>query len=137
MGACARDRQGRLLQFRMTSSFKVVPVKEAEAWALAEAMSWMQEQGHEMVEFESDEKVVVDSLNCFENDSTEYGDLINCCRECLDRNPGFEVGFCRRDRNLIAHTLAQQSWIHDSSLCGMAPPACIQELLNDVCLISH
>ncbi|CAN1176910.1 hypothetical protein LINPERHAP2_LOCUS32791 [Linum perenne] len=120
----------------MATTNGVVPAKEAEAWALAEAMRWMQELGHKIVEFESDAKVVVDNLARFESDDTEYGDILNKCRELLDRNPGFEVSFCRRDGNRVAHTLAQQSWNHVSPIYGVLPP-CIQDLLNDVCMISH
>ncbi|CAN1316704.1 hypothetical protein LINPERPRIM_LOCUS30158 [Linum perenne] len=62
-GACVRDSQDRLVQFRMAAKYLMVLVKEAEAWALAEVMSWIQHLGHTEVEFENDAKVVVDSIN--------------------------------------------------------------------------
>ncbi|CAN1145575.1 hypothetical protein LINPERHAP2_LOCUS14755 [Linum perenne] len=115
----------------------VVPVKEAEARALADALSWLRDLGYEEVEIESDAKAVVDSLNNYENDLTEVGDILNQCRDILDENPGFEVVFGRRSRNMVAHTLARQACNHESPTSGVMPPVFICNLLNDVCMITH
>ncbi|CAN1177729.1 hypothetical protein LINPERHAP2_LOCUS33272 [Linum perenne] len=75
--ACIRDRQGRLINYKMTTRNVVAPVKEAEAMALADALSWLCDLGLDDVEIESDAKTVVDSLNRYEDDLTEYGDILN------------------------------------------------------------
>ncbi|CAN1220486.1 hypothetical protein LINPERPRIM_LOCUS1920 [Linum perenne] len=121
----------------MATKQTLVPVKEAEALALLEALSWLGELGFEEVEIESDAKVVVDSLNRFDYDGTEFGDILNQCRNILDEHPGFEVVYGRRSRNLVAHTLARQAGNYDSPTCGESPLSWICNELNNVCLIAH
>ncbi|CAN1348846.1 hypothetical protein LINPERPRIM_LOCUS41604 [Linum perenne] len=86
----------------------------------------MQELGHMAVDFETDAKVVVDGLNQSEDDETEFGDIIALCRSIMDANPGFEVRFERRNRNMVAHTLARRACALQSPMCGVTPPVWLQ-----------
>ncbi|CAN1302413.1 hypothetical protein LINPERPRIM_LOCUS25445 [Linum perenne] len=92
----------------------VVRSRKQKPWSVTvkeEAMSWMQSMGYMDVDFESDAKIVVDSLK----DSTEFGDIIEQCT-------GFEVIFGRRSRNMVANTLARRACNLQSPTCGLSPP---------------
>lgn len=52
-------------------------------------------------------KSVVDHVNTFCVDLTEYGALIDYCRELLHSKIGCSVSFTRRQANRNAHSLAR------------------------------
>ncbi|CAN1135539.1 Putative ribonuclease H protein At1g65750 [Linum perenne] len=135
--ACLRDGDRQLIQYRINSRGVRVPTKEAEAISLEEAMSWIRELGFAEVDFESDALTVVKSIKSFQDDDTEYGDIINRVRELLDSNPGFEIEYVSRSRNSVAHCLARHASSVDSPIFGSTTPEWLRDVMTDFCLEEH
>ncbi|CAN1127051.1 hypothetical protein LINPERHAP2_LOCUS3792 [Linum perenne] len=131
LGVCATDGIERLLQFRMATRRMVAHVKEVEVMALLDAMTWMRDLGFREVDFESDAKTVVDSMNRQEHDETYFRDLVKQCKGLLEENPGFEVIFGRRSSNMMAHSLARHVCLYGSAHCGVSPPIWLCNLLDE------
>ncbi|CAN1181344.1 hypothetical protein LINPERHAP2_LOCUS35327 [Linum perenne] len=71
-----RDHGGRILRHRRLSWQGVWRSKEAEAKALLEALSWVEQEGCQHVIFESDVEVVTRAMQNSSFDATEYGKII-------------------------------------------------------------
>ncbi|CAN1138488.1 hypothetical protein LINPERHAP2_LOCUS10719 [Linum perenne] len=111
--------------------------KEAKARDLLEALSWTEWEGFIEVIFESDALGVVNALCSLSEDNSEFGDLMNSCRAILSRHPSFVVHFIRRDRNMVAHTLAKHSISFLEPFCGSDSLEWLDEVLAELCLIDH
>ncbi|CAN1143796.1 hypothetical protein LINPERHAP2_LOCUS13779 [Linum perenne] len=115
----------------------LAPAREAEAYALLQALRWVEELDIQRVMFECDAKEVVDGIRDRGADETEFGDLIHSCISILDRHPEFSVVHVRRSGNTAAHTLARQSRLFGSPTVGVTPPEWLDESLLNICFSRH
>ncbi|CAN1308443.1 hypothetical protein LINPERPRIM_LOCUS27396 [Linum perenne] len=111
----------------------LAPAREAEAYALLQALRWVEELDIRRVVFECDAKEVVGDIRDRGADETEFGDLIHSCISILDRHPEFVVVHVRRSSNAAAHTLARQSCLFVSPTVGVTPPEWLNEPLLNIC----
>ncbi|XP_075521064.1 uncharacterized protein LOC142554262 [Primulina tabacum] len=80
MGMVLRDSMGSFISARTNAIPGLVEIKEAEAMAFKEALSWVDDMGIQEVTFGSDSKVVIDAFNSRREDDSEFGILISACR---------------------------------------------------------
>ncbi|XVF88587.1 hypothetical protein PTKIN_Ptkin19aG0062900 [Pterospermum kingtungense] len=84
-------------------------VKECEALALLDAITWVADLGFERVIFETDAKLVVDAIRSWDTDFTEFGSIIAKCWAFLHQGNSYSVSYVRRQANEAGHVLAQES----------------------------
>ncbi|CAN1744284.1 Putative ribonuclease H protein At1g65750 [Linum perenne] len=132
-GAVVRNHSGALLSFR-TGWLRGTPeVREGEAMALLDAMLWIQASGVANMVFETDSSVVAAAVMGHNDDHTEFGAIINHCRGTLHLQPGFVLKNVRRNRNLVAHELAQRSFSFISPTVGHVSPIWLDSALANMC----
>ncbi|PNX70657.1 cytochrome p450, partial [Trifolium pratense] len=99
VGACIRDAQGRFVQ-AFTKKFDGKPeVAEAEAVGLLEAMRWIQNSHMPMVHIETDCLQVVHDIKTNSRNNTEFGNIIDMCRNSINLNQNCKVSYVRRQAN--------------------------------------
>ncbi|XP_073015284.1 uncharacterized protein [Primulina eburnea] len=96
VGMVLRDYEGVFVSARTNAFPGRALVKEAEAMAIKEALSWIMEMNIQEAIFESDAKGVTEALNSTRDDDSEFGAIILECRELLRQRPSFRVCFTRR-----------------------------------------
>ncbi|CAN1804672.1 Putative ribonuclease H protein At1g65750 [Linum perenne] len=133
-GAAIRDHYGTLLSYRTGWERGKPSVAEGEAWGLLDALFWVESLQISDTTFEVDSQLVANAIASGEVNTTEFGVLINRCREVLQANPGFRVCFIRRDRNRVAHELARRSFSLASRFVGYVSPNWLDDALADVCI---
>lgn len=84
----------------------ILQVREGEAMALLSALEWVEQLGMTNVIFEMDGKVVLDNILQSSDEQTEFGSIINHCKELLQRNSTCSISFIRRTANGDTHLLA-------------------------------
>ncbi|CAN1773424.1 hypothetical protein LINPERHAP1_LOCUS12493 [Linum perenne] len=109
MGVVVRDERGRVVKFRMQSRAGVGVPKEGEGMALLEAPMEMEIEGMDVVSFETDAQTVVTALQSDVDDRSEFGDIIQRCKDVLAGQVHFSVQFARRSQNRVAHDIARRS----------------------------
>lgn len=90
--------------------------------------------GIEQVEFCSDSKAAIDTINSEGEDISERGIIAQSCQIILKARPGFKVIFIRRERNVVAHNLARLSKNFVSTYVWDDLPADIEGLLRLPCI---
>ncbi|XVF61968.1 hypothetical protein PTKIN_Ptkin08bG0178100 [Pterospermum kingtungense] len=80
-----------------------------------------------------DAKSVLEALSSTSVDLSEFGALVQGCRDVLQVEDGFSIGFARRSANVCAHAMARASLCYANSKEWSVPPNCIADLLSDVC----
>ncbi|XP_073275463.1 uncharacterized protein [Primulina huaijiensis] len=108
-----------------------VGIKDAEAMAFKEALSWIESMNVQEVIFESDSKIVVEAISSETEDNSEFGAIISECREVIRQKPSFSVCFTRRQANKVAHNLARASCFHARPSIWNTPPDFIIDVLNE------
>ncbi|CAN1138248.1 hypothetical protein LINPERHAP2_LOCUS10559 [Linum perenne] len=99
-------------------------------------MRWIGNTGHAPVIFEIDAETVGKAITDAEDDVSEFGCLIQSCRDMLRTHPSFCVQVVRRNRNQVAHSLARLSFSFESPFLGTSPPFGLNDVLNDICFTS-
>lgn len=87
----------------------VLPIRETEAYALLSALQWVRQIGLTLVILEVDCKMVADSFHSSLNEYSEFGQIINHCREELRVIPMSTVLFASMSVNEEAHCLTRNS----------------------------
>ncbi|CAN1178180.1 Putative ribonuclease H protein At1g65750 [Linum perenne] len=137
MGMVVRNEEGTVLGFRTWHGSGTWTPREGEAAALLCAMKWIIEAGLERVIFEVDAEGVRNALRSTEQDESEFGCLIRNCRRVLNEFPQFEVQVVRRNRNRVAHELAQRSFSSDILVDGISSPDGMANVINDICFVQN
>ncbi|CAN1842196.1 hypothetical protein LINPERHAP1_LOCUS36775 [Linum perenne] len=133
-GAAIRNHAGSLVAYRTGWTRGQPEVREGEARGLLDALYWaVRSQLHQVV-FEVDSQVVASAVNGQESNLTEFGVIIDGCRLILLANPGYEVVFVRRNRNVVAHELARRSFSLASPFEGYVPPTWLIDALALKCI---
>ncbi|CAN0837140.1 Putative ribonuclease H protein At1g65750, partial [Linum grandiflorum] len=135
IGLALRGRTGQLMGFKQKCFTITREPKEGEAQALLEGLYWLQDIGHMQAIVETDCQVAHSALQRDEEDVTEFGVIINKCKELFLSEPGFSVVFVRRDGNGVAHTLARRSITEADTVLGQAPPIWLRADLANTCFV--
>ncbi|XP_058746610.1 uncharacterized protein LOC131619538 [Vicia villosa] len=112
----------------------LLPVVEAEAVALQEAIHGAIENQLDKVIFESDSLRVVQAIHSNHSGNSEFSVIILSIQRLLQCYSNFEVKFIKRQTNMVAHSLAKaaNSWSRRSNF--NVPPPCIEHILiNEMC----
>ena len=64
--------------------------------------------------FESDRKLLIDTINSNSTPNNEFGDIISRCKDLLSSRNNFIVSYVTRQANMIAHNIARASLSHPS-----------------------
>ncbi|XP_058726215.1 uncharacterized protein LOC131597540 [Vicia villosa] len=132
-GWCFRDHLGNFVHAGVTWDFVTLPIIEAEALALKEAIQVAIELRVTNVIFESDSQITVNAIRTGLIGTSEFSSIISSICILLLNFPNFEVKFVKRQANSVAHALAKaaDSWTRRSSF--NFPPPCIEPLIiNDM-----
>ncbi|CAN1132709.1 hypothetical protein LINPERHAP2_LOCUS7193 [Linum perenne] len=132
-----RNFHGDLLSYRSIAWNGTWWPVEAECRIRMEALSWVEQEGHLQVIFETDAKQIVDALSSGHSNHTELGDMIVACRAILLRNSGLEITFGKREKNKVAHLIARRAILHDSPFVGNEIPIWFASSLAELCTEIH
>ncbi|CAN1174223.1 hypothetical protein LINPERHAP2_LOCUS31158 [Linum perenne] len=94
-------------------------------------------EGFTYITVESDAKVVVDAIRQPNIDDTEFGDLVQGCLSILARQPGYKVGFVKREGNCVAHELARFSLATTEPIIGEGMPSWMNVNALELCNLDH
>ncbi|GAU29295.1 hypothetical protein TSUD_226660 [Trifolium subterraneum] len=131
VGACIRDAQGRLVQ-AFVKRFNGKP-EIAEAVELLEAMKWIQNSHMPMVHVKTDCLQVVHGIRSNSKNNTEFGNIIDMCRNLINLNQNCKVSYVRRQANRVAYELAQASRFMASPQVFHYCPPCIEiTIMNEM-----
>ncbi|CAN1828205.1 hypothetical protein LINPERHAP1_LOCUS32159 [Linum perenne] len=132
-GISLRNHEGAVVSIRTSWRRGLPTVKEGEALALLEAMEWLENSGYRDVIIEVDSSIVAAAVMSHEDDTTEFGGIIAKCREICNSQSSFQVNGVRRNRNRVAHELAQRSFSLASPFIGHAPPLWLESAMSETC----
>jgi len=102
-----------------------------EAIGLLQAMQWAKELNMVSMDFETDSKIMADSIYKGEGIS-DFMAIIHDCRYLLMTDlMNSDVSFIRRQANGVAHNLAMEALTHASLQVHLNIPHCITTLINN------
>ena len=130
MGMILRDSSGQFLIAQKIHHEGSFSVKEAEGMALKEVLSRVLTLSLQNVQFETDSKSVVDSLQHDVEDRTEYGAIIKDCRALISLGVNFTVLFIKRQANGVAHQIARAHCNQGSFIVFTDPPQFLEVPLS-------
>ncbi|XVE59431.1 hypothetical protein DITRI_Ditri05aG0046100 [Diplodiscus trichospermus] len=136
MGLVLRDETSSLVAFKMIKLPGLPQAHECEALTLLETLLWIRELGYSWVIFETDSKMVVDGLDSYFSNHTEFGAILSSCSSILLYKSYLKVVVIRRLANVAAHTLARQSCFVSSSSSGVNALNWLVAPLRAICLCS-
>ena len=121
----------------MLSFDKVYPIVVGEALGLYHVIQWMQDMQFNNIDFELDSKITRDDFHSCMTYITEFGNIIDECREQFFSSfTNFRVEFIRRQANTVAHALAREVIFLASPTIYYAIPQCIESRVNYISLPS-
>lgn len=104
-----RDHEGTFMAGRRCCFAGKIPVMEAKAVGVREALSWIKDlhmQG-KVVTLESDSQLVVNAILDFSLNLLEVGQVIESCRTLLEQLYGVSIVFMLKYVNKVVHLLAR------------------------------
>ncbi|XP_058741502.1 uncharacterized protein LOC131613882 [Vicia villosa] len=128
-GWCVRNHLGNFIYAGTSLDPGTLPVFEAEALPLKEAILGAISSHLEFVSFESDSQIVTQAIHSNRKSDSEFYLIIESIRSLLLSFPNFEVKFVKRQANSVAHSLARaaNSWARRSMLVSISH--CIEHIL--------
>ncbi|KAL8098853.1 hypothetical protein AgCh_031539 [Apium graveolens] len=109
-GLVARDSDGMLIEAITVVHYELVSPVLAEAMAVKEALSWIDARQWSGVTLESDCLVVVQAIRSKTPMRSRFGVVVTECRDFMHRLNNIELLFVKRSANMVAHTLARESY---------------------------
>ncbi|XP_073038129.1 uncharacterized protein [Primulina eburnea] len=100
VGIVIRDSNGSFIICRTSLHHGVALVKEAEALAILEVLSWIKDMGYDKVIVETDSKISADAILTDAPDLTEFDLTITACRTIIRNQTSFKVDHVRRQANI-------------------------------------
>ncbi|XP_073272537.1 uncharacterized protein [Primulina huaijiensis] len=131
VGMVFRGSDGLFILAKTNVFIGRVGIKDAEAMAFKEVLSWVEGMNVQNVIFESDSKIFVEAITVEIEDDSEFGTIISECREVLRQRPLFSVYFTRRQANKVAHNLARASYFYARPSTWNTSPNFIFDVLNE------
>ncbi|XP_075479010.1 uncharacterized protein LOC142519880 [Primulina tabacum] len=132
-----RDENGEFIACRMQHNAGNPAIKECEALALLQAITWIKEMELANVIFELDAKNVVDAIKNPTDDDTEFGFIVRQCKSLLNQGTSFSVQFVYRQANAAAHAMARAAHLYASPSTYFEIPHCLIEHLDESCSSLH
>ncbi|XP_074374107.1 uncharacterized protein LOC141714488 [Apium graveolens] len=109
-GLIARDSEGALIQAKSIIRKNSVSPVLAEAMAIKEALSWIDEMHWQESTVVSDCLVVVQAIRSKTPMRSQFGSVIEECRSQLRRLNKVSLYHVKRSANMVAHQLARESY---------------------------
>jgi hypothetical protein len=106
IGIIIRDHRGHFFMAKSIQFSPLLPVLEGKAKSLLHAINWVIELGLLNVVFELDTKIVVDAVNNSKVDMTDFGSIIDQCRNLVQSLSNSSVVFIGKKANKAASVLA-------------------------------
>jgi ribonuclease HI len=134
-GICIRDSYGHFVKAYATRKEGTPDIAEAEAQGVLEALRWLSSMHMEndIIELESDCLQVVQAINRQQNNTSEFGIIIDMCRSLLVTNNNWKVSYVRRQANRVAHELAQATrFIASHHIYNYCPPCIEHFIMNEM-----
>ncbi|KAG5020095.1 hypothetical protein HKD37_06G016576 [Glycine soja] len=128
-GIVIQDELRRFLKAKTITSHGNIKPKEAEVWALSQALIWMTNMELQNVTFEVDCKAVMDGFNSNQQGIPKFYFLISSCNILLYNYPNSRVSLVQRQAYQVAHSLARASRLHASNQVFKRIPNCILGLV--------
>jgi len=114
LGACIRDADGNFVAGRTSFLSPLHDVEMGEALGLLQAMQWAKELNMVSMDFETDSKIVADSIYKGVG-ASNFMAIIQDCRHLLATDlVNSDVSFIRRQANDVAPSLAREALSHAS-----------------------
>ncbi|XP_074346913.1 uncharacterized protein LOC141685724 [Apium graveolens] len=110
VGFVVRNDRGELVQARTKCSTGLDSPYMAEAIAIKEALSWIQDRGWSKIVVESDCLTAVQAVRSKVPMRSPFGDVIQSCRNMLASFNTVSLFFIKRSANMAAHELARLSF---------------------------
>ncbi|XP_073279568.1 uncharacterized protein [Primulina huaijiensis] len=133
IGMVIRDSNGSFIVSRTNFHDGAALVKEAEALAIHEALSWIKELGYDKVIVETDSKISEDEVHSEEPYFTEFGLTISACRALIRNQSSLKFGNVRRQANRAAHTLVKTALQQACFGTTYVTPISIHSIIMDDC----
>ncbi|KAM6555296.1 hypothetical protein CsatB_002315 [Cannabis sativa] len=115
-GCVARGADGRIIEAISGSRLGVVGPEIAEVIGVKEALSWIKRNGWMEVEIETDALVVVQAVMGSIQMPSQFGFLVQDCRNLLSCINQVSLHFVKRSANRVAHCLARASCYHSDCI---------------------
>lgn len=132
IGMVIRDHTGSFLGGQVARYPNVNTVFEAEAMAIAEALSWLMTLPYQGVIVESDSLLSVQAIRCCHVNSLEVGHVLDRCHSLLCSRPDLSVSFVKRQSNKLAHEMACiPCLLHCHNLFTSPPASLVETILYD------
>jgi ribonuclease HI len=130
IGVCIRDESGIFVLAKVLNFDQIYPVAVGEALGLYHALQWMQDMQFDNIDFEIDSKITRDAFHSRTIDVTEFGNIIDACREIFSSSfTNSRVEFIRRQANAAAHALAREATSLASPMIYYVIPHCIETII--------
>jgi ribonuclease HI len=130
IGVCVRDDSGAFVLAKVLQFDHVFPVAVGEALGLYHALQWMQDMQFDNIDFELDSKIARDAFHSHTVDVTEFGHIIDACRDTFSTSfTNSRVEFIRRQANAAAHALAREATSLASPIIYYDIPHCIETII--------
>ncbi|MCH79557.1 retrotransposon protein [Trifolium medium] len=129
IGACVRDDAGRFVK-AMTSHFVGTPeVQEGEVQGLLVTLKWLQQLQINGIEIEMNCLNVVQHLAKKIVNYTDFGSIIEKCKNVLNLIQNCKVNYVRRQANRVTQELAQVARSYASHYVFEYCPPCIEVIV--------
>ncbi|XP_073317263.1 uncharacterized protein [Primulina huaijiensis] len=133
VGMVIRDSNGSFIICKTSLHHGTALVKEAEALAIHEALSWIKGMGYDKVIVESNSKTSVDAIHSDALDLTEFGLSITACRALSRNQSSIKIEYIRRQANRAAHTLVKTAIQQACFSISYVVPISISSIIMDEC----
>ncbi|CAN1266151.1 Putative ribonuclease H protein At1g65750 [Linum perenne] len=133
VGRAVRNHTGHVLHYMMQRFRGGSEVAELELEALLDSIHWVKSMGYTHVTFEADNQSVVAAVNGSDTNISEFGRLVQLCKDVLAEEPYYRVCWIRRNRNVVAHELARRSRFIVSNISGEIPLEWCDQFVHSIC----
>lgn len=106
----ARDSKGELLETRTCLDKGQTYLEIAEAMPVKEALSWIKNKQWKQVIIETDCMAVVQGVRSSVQMRSQFGKLVEECRQQIKQQNKIGLYFIRRSANMVAHSFARATY---------------------------
>ena len=82
-----------------------------------------------ILDVESDSKIMVDAVNGFSSNLSEFGVIVGSCKKMLNQCMDVNVSFIKQQANRVAHALANAARFHACQYDWQEVPAFLESLV--------
>ena len=129
VGMLVRDDRGAFILGKTMRFEGTVPVFEAEAIGVNEALSWIRSLQLQQVTIETDSFLTVKALEGNYHNYLEVGNWIESCRLKLQDRGDISIKYVRKNANMAAHLMARIPCLVNCYNVMLSPPLHMLETL--------